>query len=133
MTLQRLLVVFIFFTGILVFFSCGHKLEPPPNPIPVWVDNDADSATLTLTVETEQGIFLAGQNVNLALSADSLSKDLLVRQTFTDGVGRAIFRQLYPRRIFFNCYAKYASQPLYGIGQINLPPFSIRDTILTVR
>ena len=132
-TLQRLAPFLILITGFLVILSCTHKLDPAPNPIPEWIDNDADSATLTITVQTEQGILLAGQFINLALSADSLASVSLIRQGFTDGAGRAIFRKLYPRKIFFNCNATYMSQPLFGSGKINVPPFSIRDTILTVR
>jgi hypothetical protein len=119
----------LFFSSLI---SC-NKTTPNSNPIPTWEDNGADSAVLRILVQTQQGQFLIGQYVNLALSLDSLNKKVLVRQTQTNSAGVAVLRKLYPRVIYFNCIAITASGALSGTGHVRLQASSTKDTILTVQ
>ncbi len=115
----------------LLWVSCKNKIDNPI-PIPVWEDYDPDSATLTVTVQTQQGVFMVGSFVYLALNKDSLDKGILVRSASTNAVGRALFNRLYPRKYWAVCYARRDSLSLSGRFNIQLPPYAIRDTILTV-
>jgi hypothetical protein len=115
----------------LLLFSC-HKDQLDPIPVPVWENYGPDSVTLTVTIQTQQGIFMFGSYVNLALNQDSLNNGLLVRRNITDGVGRVRFNRLYPRKYYSNCFAFFQNQSLYGSFSIQLPPYAIRDTVLIV-
>jgi hypothetical protein len=124
-------LVLPFCTIFLLFIAC-NKLEPDDNPLPHYEDTGPDSVTFSVTVQTLEGIMLPGQYVNLAFSQDSMGKNMMVRRVATDGIGRASFPRLYPRRYFFNCYATYLTNIYYGSALIKLNPQDIRDTVLTV-
>ena len=116
----------------LFLLSCiKHGQEP--TPLPVWEDNTADSARLNILVQTRQGYIFTGQYVNLALSSDSLSKNILVRKTVSNGAGISVFRKLYPRVIYYNCIAITPSQAFFGSGRIRLSAGMTRDTTLIVQ
>ena len=117
----------------MLLISC-HKNELPPDttPVPQWEDFGPDSVTLTVTVQTQQGIFMIGSYVNLALNQDSLNNGIFVRRVSTDAAGRARFNRLYPRNYYSNCFASYQTYSLYGSFTMQLPPSAIRDTILIV-
>ncbi|MEI7490616.1 MAG: hypothetical protein WCK92_04395 [Bacteroidota bacterium] len=121
--------------GMLVIFlfllSCT-KHNTDPVPIPVWEDNSSDSAVLRIHVQTTQGLVQYNQYVNLALSRDSLNNNLLVRRTVTGTSGTAIFRKLYPRIIYYNCFAITNGQTFFGSGVARLLPGMTKDTLLTV-
>ena len=120
----------VFACGIMVI-SCAKSGSDKP-PLPTWEDNGADSATLRVLVQTNQGTIFYGQNVNLALSRDSLSAKLLVRQVPTNTYGIAVFRKLYPRIIYYNCYVITSTRNFYGSGYLRLPAGAMKDTILIV-
>lgn len=124
-------LILAFLTVFLLFISC-NKLTPDDNPLPFYEDSGPDSVSFSVTVQTLEGIMLPGQYVNLAFSQDSMGKNLMVRRVATDGIGRAYFPRLYPRRYFFNCYATYLTNIYYGSALIKLNPRDIRDTVLTV-
>jgi len=124
-------LILAFLTVFLLFMSC-NKLTTDDNPLPFYEDSGPDSVSLSVTVQTLEGIMLPGQYVNLAFSQDSMGKNLMVRRVATDGIGRAYFPRLYPRRYFFNCYATYLTNIYYGSALIKLNPQDIRDTVLTV-
>lgn len=107
-------------------------ITPDPQPLPEWEDKSADSATLLLTVETQDGTFMTGSYVNLALSDDSLNKNIWVRRSVTNGAGRISFSRLYPRKYFSNCQAYYNGMTYFGSFHIYLPPGSVKDTVLFV-
>jgi len=115
----------------LLWASCKNKIDNPI-PLPEWEDYDPDSVTLTVTVQTQQGIFMVGSFVNLALNQDSLDKGILVRSASTNGLGRALFSRLYPGKYWAVCYARRDSVSLSGRFTIQLLPYAIRDTILIV-
>jgi hypothetical protein len=125
--------VFLFTLLVLCFpiLSCNKKNIPPP-PVITWEDNGPDSTVLRILIQTPQGLILYGQYVNLALSQDSLNSKILVRRTPTNVSGVAVFRKLYPRVIYYNCYAVNSVQTYYGSGHIHLRPASVRDTVLIV-
>ena len=115
----------------MLWASC-HKMEDNPTPVATWEDKGPDSVTLTVTVQSQEGIFMVGSFVNLALNQDSLNNGLLVRRSSTDAVGRAHFDRLYPRKYFSNCFAYYMGQSFFGSFKMQLPPYAIRDTVLIV-
>jgi hypothetical protein len=114
---------------VLVFFSC-NKLENNDKPIPVWENWEADSATLTVSIQTQDGNYIVGQFVNLALTQDSLNNGLFVRRTATDGTGHVLFNRLFPSLYYLNCFSNYQGQMTFGSGKIRLGEYEIRDTIL---
>ena len=111
--------------------SC-KKSSPDIPPITNWEDNGYDSATLRIIIQNAQGIKIYGQYVNLALSKDSLNNRILVRQTPTNSAGVAIFRKLYPRVLYYNCYAVTQATTYFGSGNVRLSAGMVKDTILTV-
>lgn len=121
------MVIVVYFS-----FSCKRKINPDPQPLPEWEDKSADSATLSVTVETQDGIFMIGSWVSLALSDDSLNKSNWVRRAITDGGGRVRFSRLYPRKYFSNCQAYYNGMTYFGAFHIQMPPQSVKDTVLFV-
>jgi hypothetical protein len=114
----------------LAALSCKTKVSPPP--VFTWEDDGPDSTVLNILVQTPQGLLMYGQSVNLALSQDSLNSKLLVRRTPTNTMGIAVFRKLYPRIIYYNCYAVNSVQTFYGSGLVHLLPSARRDTVLIV-
>ena len=114
----------------LACLSCQTHVTPPP--VVTWEDNGPDSTVLNILVQTPQGLIMYGQSVNLALSQDSLNGKLLVRRTPTNATGIAVFRKLYPRVIYYNCYAVNSVQTFYGSGHVHLRPSAKRDTVLIV-
>jgi len=124
---------FILLTMVAIFLlSCRNTLIPDPQPLPEWEDKSADSTTLTVTVKTQVGTYMVGSYVSLALSTDSLGKDLWVRSSVTDGAGRVRFSRLYPRTYYSNCYAYYNGMTYYGSFHITMPPKAVKDTLLFV-
>jgi len=124
---------FILLTMVAIFLlSCRNTLNPDPQPLPEWEDKSADSATLTVSVQTQDGTFMAGAYVSLALSADSLEKNLWVRRSATDGAGRVRFSRLYPRIYYSNCSAYYNGMTYIGSFHITMPPQAVKDTLLFV-
>jgi hypothetical protein len=123
--------VAVTFTALLMMAGC-NKLEVNNDPIPVWEDWDADSATLNVSIQTQGGVFLVGQFVNLALSQDSLNAGHLVRRVSTDGNGRVVFYRLFPGKYYMNCFSTYLGETQYGSGNISLGPYEVRDTLLIV-
>jgi len=111
--------------------SC-NKLEENEPPVAPWENTGPDSARLTVTVQTQSGILMVGSYVNLALSQDSLNKNLLVRRVMTDGVGKAVFSRLYPRKFYSNCFAYIEGKSLFGSFRITIMPYAVRDTVLIV-
>jgi len=122
--------IFILPLLCITILSCQKHVNPPP--VATWEDNGPDSTVLSIFVQTPQGLIMYGQFVNLALSQDSLNNKLLVRRTATNATGIAIFRKLYPRIIYYNCYAVNNVQTFYGSGHIHLLPSAKRDTVLIV-
>jgi hypothetical protein len=116
----------------MLWASCNN-VPVNPDPVPVWEDKGHDSVTFTVIVKTQQGLYVVGSVVNLALNQDSLNNKLFIRRTSTDGVGRATFKRLYPRKFFSNCFASFQGQSLFGSFTIQLPPGAIRDTVLIVK
>lgn len=117
----------------MLLISCQkHTIETDPKPVPPWENFGPDSATLSVTIQTQQGIFMIGSYVNLALNQDSLNNGLMVRRVSTDASGRARFNRLYPRKYYSNCFAYYQTFSLFGSFTMQLPPSAIRDTILIV-
>lgn len=119
-------------TLVAVFLSCKKTVENEPKPLPEWEDKSADSATLTITVETQEGFYMVGSYVDLALSNDSMVNGILVRRAPTDGAGKVIFRRLYPRKYFVNCIAYNNGSTYFGNFHTPLPPGSVKDTVLFV-
>ncbi len=124
-------LILVIFSLTFVIVAC-NKLETNDNPLPVWEDTGPDSVTFSVTVQTLEGILLPGQYVNLAFSQDSMAQGIMVRRVATNGIGRAHFPRLYPRKYYYNCYATYLTNIYYGYSLIKLNPMDIRDTILTV-
>jgi len=128
-------IFFLAITGclLLVFGSC-NKLTIEEPPVPIWEDLGPDSVKLNVFIRTKDGFLLTGQYVSLALSQDSLDKLILVRKVITDGLGRAQFPRLFPRKYYFNCYANYQGTNLIGFSTVTLPPVAKLDTsvVLTV-
>jgi len=114
----------------LILLSCTKQVEPVT--IPAWEDNNADSARLNITIKIPQGTFLTGKTVILALSRDSLSKNILVRSTLTNTAGIAVFRKLYPRKFYYSCTATSSTVIYFGTGTANLLSGMTKDTVLTV-
>ena len=114
----------------LLTLSCAKHSSD--TPVQTWEDNGADSARLNILLQTPQGLILMGQYISLALSSDSLSKSQLLRKTATGAGGVAIFRKLYPRRIFYTCIAVTNGQTFFGSGNVRLKAASTKDTILIV-
>ncbi len=124
---------FIMLFIVTCFFpSCKNTLNPDPLPVPEWEDKSADSTTLTVTVQTQDGTYMTGSYVSLALSTDSLNRNIWVRRSVTDGAGRVRFTRLYPRIYYSNCYAYYNGMTYYGSFHITMPPRSAKDTLLFV-
>ena len=135
--IRKLHSVQLTFYGMTIFcllmLSCVKK-NPEPVPVPVWEDNSADSARLNIRVQTAQGLLLtAGTSIKLALSPDSLTQSLLVRLSSTNAAGVAVFRKLYPRKLYYNCIAITNVQTFYGSGWARLSPGLTTDTTLIVR
>ncbi len=132
---NRLTTLLYIFTGLamvsLFFLSCVKKGSDPV-PVPIWVDETADSARLNILVQTPQGLILVNQYVNLALSRDSLGNSIRVRTERTSIAGVAIFRRLYPRMIYYNCFAVTNGQSFFGSGNARMLPGMTKDTILIV-
>jgi hypothetical protein len=117
---------------LLMILSCNkHTIEVPP--VTTWEDTGPDSATLTLTVKTAQGKLISSQYVNLALSTDSLSKKILVRNpAYTNAAGKVTFSKLYPRVVFYDCKVLTSTDVFYGSGSLRLLAGGTRDTTLIV-
>jgi hypothetical protein len=114
----------------LLVLSCAKSSSD--TPVQAWEDDGADSARLNILLQTPQGLILMGQYISLGLSSDSLSKSLLVRKTASGAGGVAVFRKLYPRKIFYNCIAVTNGQTFYGSGNVRLNASSTKDTTLIV-
>lgn len=127
---MRFIVSGMVLIGVFLLACTKHGTDPAP--IPVWEDNSNDSAGLRINVQNSQGLFLYGQYVNLALSRDSLNTSLLVRRTATNTAGVAVFRKLYPRIIYYNCFAITNGQTFFGSGSARLMPGITKDTLLIV-
>ncbi|MCX6283647.1 MAG: hypothetical protein NTW31_05375 [Bacteroidetes bacterium] len=117
---------------ICLFLLSCTKHNTDPVPLPVWEDNSSDSAILRVHVQTSQGLIQYNQYVNLALSRDSLNNNLLVRRTVTSTSGTAVFSKLYPRIIYYSCFAITNGQTFFGSGVARLMPGITKDTLLTV-
>jgi len=117
---------------ICIFLLACTKHSTDPVPFPVWEDNSSDSAVLRVNVQNSQGMVLFGQYVNLALSRDSLNNNQLVRRTSTNTAGVAVFRKLYPRIIYYNCFAITSGQTFFGSGVARMIPGMTKDTLLIV-
>jgi len=115
-----------------VTLSCSKTVDNETKPLPEWEDKSADSATLAITVETQEGFYMVGSYVDLALSNDSMVNGILVRRSPTNASGRVTFRKLYPRNYFVNCIAYYNGSTYFGNFHTPLPPGSVKDTILFV-
>jgi hypothetical protein len=126
--LKILLLVFM----PMLLISCQKHTVEEDKPIPPWENSGPDSVTLSVTVQTQQGIFMIGSYVNLALNQDSLNNGIYVRRVSTDATGHARFNRLYPRKYYSNCFANYQTFSLYGSFTIQLPPYAVRDTVLIV-
>lgn len=122
--------LFVFPVLCVALLTCKPSVSPPP--VVTWEDDGPDSTVLSILVQTPQGLIMYGQSVNLALSQDSLNSKLLVRRTPTNTTGIAVFRKLYPRVIYYNCYAVNSVQAFYGSGHVHLQPSAKRDTVLIV-
>ena len=126
-------IIFTLFIPLfLIALGSCNKLEEDENPVTPWENTGPDSARLTVTVQTQAGILMVGSYVNLALSQDSLNKNLLVRRVMTDGVGKAVFSRLYPRKFYSNCFAYIEGKSLFGSFRITIMPYAVRDTVLIV-
>ena len=115
-----------------LLLSCKKTIDNETKPLPEWEDKSADSATLTITVQTQEGFYMVGSYVDLALSNDSMVNGILVRRAPTDGAGKVIFRRLYPRKYFVNCIAYFNGSTYFGNFQTLMPAGSVKDTVLFV-
>ncbi|MEI6889093.1 MAG: hypothetical protein ACOYM0_07105 [Bacteroidales bacterium] len=127
------LLSFLAGTALMCFLviACISK-STEPTPIRLWVDEGADSAKLNILVQTPQGLILVNQYVNLALSRDSLANSIRVRSERTSIAGKAIFSKLYPRIIYYNCFAVTNGQSFFGSGSARMLPGMTKDTTLIV-
>ncbi|MCX6282337.1 MAG: hypothetical protein NTU51_10280 [Bacteroidetes bacterium] len=115
-----------------LFILACTKHSTDTAPLPVWEDTGADSVRLRINVQNSQGLVLYGQYVNLALSRDSLNANMLVRRIATNTSGTSVFSRLYPRIIYYNCYAITSGQTYFGSGVARLLPGINKDTLLIV-
>jgi hypothetical protein len=113
--------------------GCRKTIEITKKQLPPWEDHTADSVTFRVFVQTNLGILVYGQYVNLALSKDSLNRSILVRISMTNGAGVARFPQLYPGTYYFNCFSATSTGFGYGWAKTSLFPQQIKDTLLIVQ
>jgi len=135
--MKRCNISVLCFTICLFFIAlsigCVKTIKITGKPLPPWVDNSADSVTLHVIVQTNLGILVYGQYVNLALSKDSLNRSIFVRTGMTNGAGNAGFTKLYPGTYYYNCFSTTSTGFGYGSAKINLFPQQIKDTLLIVQ
>lgn len=119
----------ILISGFLTL-SCNKITDE--KPVPEWENTGADSCALNVVVQTQQGLFLSNSYVNLAFTQDSLNQGKYIRRAYSNGVGKAIFRRLYSRKFYSNCFTSYQGIPMFGSMIVFVPPYITKDTILKV-